>query len=230
MFSFRGGRKGTQFLLEPQLIRFRKPRNAPKPKFLDVFCGSYHTFALTEDEAVYTWGLNNYGQLGTKDSESRFQPERLPNCWIDDNETSDVKENRKDSTKTYEDLEISGGQHHTLVCNKGSVYVMGRKEYGRLGLGKDISEEPSTPRRIPELSKISGVCAGTICSFAVSKTGEAFSWGMGTNLQLGTGEEDDVWTPVRITGKKLENRKVIAASAGGQHTTLLVSLPQKSSK
>ncbi len=56
-----------------------------------------------------------------------------------------------------------------------------------------------------------------------TSTGEAFAWGMGTNHQLGTGEEDDSWTPVKITGKKIENCRILDASAGGQHTALLVS-------
>lgn len=52
--------------------------------------------------------------------------------------------------------------------------------------------------------------------------GRAFAWGMGTNHQLGTGEEEDVWSPVEMTGKQLENRLVLAVSSGGQHTALLV--------
>ncbi len=43
---------------------------------------------------------------------------------------------------------ISGSQHHTMVCNKGNVYVLGLKEYG---LVENILEEPCTPRRIPTL-------------------------------------------------------------------------------
>lgn len=52
-------------------------------------------------------------------------------------------------------------------------------------------------------------------------SGDVFSWGMGGNLQLGNGEEDDVFTPGKMAGKQLENRKVIALSVGGQHTVLL---------
>lgn len=51
---------------------------------------------------------------------------------------------------------------------------------------------------------------------------------MGTNLQLGTGEEDDEWSPVKMTGKQLENRIVLMASSGGQHTVLLVKDKQES--
>lgn len=58
--------------------------------------------------------------------------------------------------------------------------------------------------------------------------GSVYAWGMGTNLQLGTGEEDDEWSPVKMTGKQLENRIVLMASSGGQHTVLLVKDKQES--
>lgn len=65
--------------------------------------------------------------------------------------------------------------------------------------------------------------------FAVtSVAGRVFAWGMGTNYQLGTGEEDDVWSPVEMTGKQLENRTVLAVSSGGQHTVLLVKDKEQS--
>ena len=217
-FSSRGGRKGVQTLLDPQIVRFRRLKGVPKPKFCDVFCGTYHTFALTQDNRLYVWGLNNYGQLGLDDTESRYNPELLPADWIKD-------ENSPEPTK-YENLDISGGQHHTVVCQSGRVYTFGRKEYGRLGLGEN-SDEPQVPRNVPELRDVIRVATGSVCSFAVTKSGDIYSCGMGTNLQLGSGEEDDLWTFTKITGKKIENRDIIAASAGGQHSALLVSLPQE---
>lgn len=217
-FSSRGGRKGVQTLLDPQLVRFRKLKGIPKPKFLDVFCGTYHTFARAQNNRLYAWGLNNYGQLGVDDTESRYNPELLPADWIKD-------ENSPEPTKC-ENLDIAGGQHHTVVCQSGHVYTFGRKEYGRLGLGEN-SDEPCMPRSVPELSDIVRVATATVCSFAVTKSGDLYSCGMGTNLQLGTGEEEDLWRFTKIGGKKIENREVISASAGGQHTALLVSLPKE---
>lgn len=52
--------------------------------------------------------------------------------------------------------------------------------------------------------------------------GRAFAWGMGSNLQLATGDEEDVWSPVQMSGQQLENRSVLSVTAGGQHTVLLV--------
>ena len=40
-----------------------------------MFCGGYHTFAITEAGNVYATGLNNYGQLGLGDAESRNHAE-----------------------------------------------------------------------------------------------------------------------------------------------------------
>ena len=49
------------------------------------------------------------------------------------------------------------------------------------------------------VSKVEGeaaqVACGTAVSYAVTKQGVSYSWGMGTNGQLGTGEEDDLWDP-----------------------------------
>ena len=210
-FSSRGGRKGVGLLLEPDIVNVPRKRGKGIPKFTDVFCGSYHTFAYAkEDGCFYVWGLNNYGQLGTGDTVSRYQPHVIA-----------VQEWFGEEGDGLGDLQIAGGQHHSVLCHNGSVYVMGRKEYGRLGLGKE-GEEPHLPQKVPTLSNISSVAAGVACSYAVAQTGEAYSWGMGTNLQLGNGSEEDAWTPDRVRGKNLENWRVLAVSAGGQHTAMLV--------
>ena len=48
-----------------------------------------------------------------------------------------------------------------------------------------------------------------------------FSWGMGSNGQLGQTDEEDLWEPGTMLGKQLEQRKVMAVSGGGQHTVLI---------
>ena len=46
--------------------------------------------------------------------------------------------------------------------------------------------------------------------------------GMGSNLLLGSVNENDQWVPNKVTGKQLEGRKLIDASVSGQHSALLV--------
>lgn len=204
-FTNRGGRKGLERLLVPQCIRL-KVKGCGRVAFRDVFCGAYFTFAVSQEGHVYGFGLSNYHQLGTKTTSSCFEPKNLTSF--------------KNSTKSW--VAFSGGQHHTVCLDsEGNAYSLGRAEYGRLGLGEN-AEEKSEPTLIPGLPKIASVACGASVSYAVSQDGNVFSWGMGTNQQLGTGEEDDVWSPYKMTGKQLENKDVLSVSSGGQHTVLLV--------
>ncbi|XP_047214023.1 regulator of chromosome condensation [Girardinichthys multiradiatus] len=206
-FSNRGGRKGLERLLVPQMVKLKG-----KVHFTDAFCGAYFTFAVSEEGYVYGFGLSNYHQLGTKSTKMCFVPVKLT-CF-------------KNSTTAW--VDFSGGQHHTLCLDaEGQVYSLGRAEYGRLGLGQG-AEEKSEPAPVTGMEPAKGVSCGASVSYAVTRAGSVYAWGMGTNLQLGTGEEEDEWSPVKMTGKQLENREVLLASSGGQHTVLLVKDKQES--
>ena len=71
----------------------------------------------------------HYGQLCTVDSKNRYQPELLEGGLI-------------------------GGRGQGFLCGQwwsshcdGEVFTCRRKEYGRLGLGKD-TEEPNLPTQV----------------------------------------------------------------------------------
>ncbi|EGV98393.1 Regulator of chromosome condensation [Cricetulus griseus] len=161
---------------------------------------------------MYGFGLSNYHQLGTPDTASCFIPQNLTSF--------------KNSTKFC--VGFSTGQQHTIcVDSEGNAYSLARAEYGRLGLGEGV-EEKSIPTLISWLPVVSSVACGASVGCSVSKDGCVFAWGMGTNYQLGTGQDEDDWSPVEMTGKKLENRVVLTVSSGGQHTVLLVKDKEQS--
>lgn len=207
-FTSRGGRRGLQYILNPKQVRNKK-----KLKFKDIFCGSYSTFAVSQDGGVYAWGLNNYGQLGTGDLETLYAPTKVEAL------TSLNSDNDKC-------VSIASGQHHTIVLDSsGKVYAMGRAEYGRLGLGED-AKETTSPVLVAALewNPICKIACGEAVSLAVSSKGDLYSWGFGSCLQLGKGEDEDEYSPVKVEGKNLqsEHHEVLGVSAGGQHTALLV--------
>ena len=172
---------------------------------------------MTQSGNVYVWGLNNYGQLCTGHKENRYQPEQLDDNWIGGRGQGGVG--------VAKEFAIAGGSHHTVVCCRDDVLTCGRKEYGRLGLGEECNE-PIVPTQIEEgvkRVKVVTVEAGGSCSFLITAGGEVYSWGMGTNLQLGMSDEEDRWSPVRVTGKKIEGLRALAVSAGGQHTAILMT-------
>uniref|UniRef100_A0A672ZNV8 RCC1-like domain-containing protein n=1 Tax=Sphaeramia orbicularis TaxID=375764 RepID=A0A672ZNV8_9TELE len=206
-FAHSGGRQGLCRFLIPQMVKVKG-----KVHFTDAFCGAYFTFAVSKDGHVYGFGLANYHQLGTKSTKMCFTPVKLT-CF-------------KNSSTSW--VDFSGGQHHTVCLDaEGQVYSLGRADYGRLGLGEG-AEEKSEPSLVTGIEPASGVECGASVSFAITREGSVYAWGMGTNLQLGTGEEDDEWSPVKMTGKQLENRVVLMVSSGGQHTVLLVKDKQES--
>ncbi|KAA0188240.1 Regulator of chromosome condensation [Fasciolopsis buskii] len=129
--------------------------------------------------------------------------------------------------KEWKQFAIS--MHHTLALDKaGRVYAVGRPDYGRLGLGSAVATanlSVCTPTMVHG-SLADRICVwigvGEACSYAVDSSGIAYSWGMGSNRQLGHGEDDDSAEPLAILGKQLQDRRVSMVDAGGQHTVMLV--------
>lgn len=104
---------------------------------------------------IFAFGLNNYHQLGIKKkgAEALFRPQLTPFTNV---------------------RSIVGGQHHTLVLtNENKCFAIGRKDYGRLGLGVVEAEVIDTLTPIKALDKLSVVQleCGECCSFAVLKDG-----------------------------------------------------------
>ncbi|PAA77407.1 hypothetical protein BOX15_Mlig016926g1, partial [Macrostomum lignano] len=230
--SSRGGRAGLSALLTPREIRLDSRRRLAQ--FDDVWAGAYASFARVRGgvggvgDLVLAWGLNNFYQLGTGDLENRF----FPAVAIEFN------------GRRWQ--ELSSGQHHTVaVDSEGGVFACGRGEYGRLGRGRSFGEAASacllpvaTTAEAPEDAggesaaagegigqrRCIGVACATASSFCVAEDGAAFSWGMGSNKQLGHGPEDsDAHAPARVEGKQLDGLRVLAISGGGQHVVLLAA-------
>ncbi|KAK9791863.1 hypothetical protein WJX73_008713 [Symbiochloris irregularis] len=136
-----------------------------------VTCGASHTCAVTDDGSVITWGLNNSGQLGHSAAAAHSQD--LGEVLIPEAVT-----------------QASAGFYHTLcVAESGNVWSMGSNARGQLGLGKDLPGTVS-PRLIKALLgvKVAQVAAGSNHSLAVSESGEVFTWGQGSEGQLGHGQ------------------------------------------
>ncbi|XP_076264668.1 regulator of chromosome condensation 1 isoform X1 [Rhynchophorus ferrugineus] len=177
-----------------------------KLHFDNIWAGSYCSFAKVVDkDDVYVFGLNNYNQIGLSNTEPEYFPKKSPEF------------------SKYNWDHISSGQHHTVALSSdGKVYAIGRKEYGRLGLGKDCQDaQILTEVKVLSDKKIINIACGSSTSFAVTGDGQLHAWGMGTNGQLGMGDEDDYFEPTQVKGKQINDRKVVRASSGGQHTVIL---------
>lgn len=170
----------------------------PLPPCRDVWAGQYCCIASeSATGTVYVWGLNNYGQLGVFGGDLITTPTR-----------SDLL------SSAAEWRDIACGLHHTLLVSQtGSVYGLGRHDYGQLG---STATNGLTLIRGP--TRCTSVACGGLNSFAVDADNNAWAWGAQSS-QLGNGVEDgpNVTRPIKIG-----NRNVAAVSVGGQHTALLI--------
>jgi regulator of chromosome condensation len=86
---------------------------------VDIFCGNYHSFYINKSHQVFSFGMNNHGQLGLGHKDNRAVPTRI----------KDLDEYEGDYV-----VNIAGGEHHTIAHTKeGSVYCFGRNDEGQIG-------------------------------------------------------------------------------------------------
>uniref|UniRef100_A0A1A9W4J8 RCC1-like domain-containing protein n=1 Tax=Glossina brevipalpis TaxID=37001 RepID=A0A1A9W4J8_9MUSC len=194
------GRRGKTELLKPGQVIMKRAKLIEA-----IWATNYCTF-LKESQSgnIWAFGLNNYKQLAwPKDMSPVINPININVGHV---------------------LKIAGGQHHTMLLrDDGSVEVIGRKDYGRLGLGA-VKKDVVTLTPIEALAGkgIIDISCGEAQSFALTNDGKLYAWGMGSNHQLGTGSEEDALVPTLIESKQTEGKRIIKASSGGQHSIFLV--------
>lgn len=109
------------------------------------------------------------------------------------------------------------------MTNDHKCYAIGRKDYGRLGIGEvDNDAEALVPIEKLNNEKVVQLSCGESCSFAITEDGKVFAWGFGSNNQLGTGSDEDSLEPTLLTGQQVKDKQVIGVSSGGQHTLFVV--------
>jgi regulator of chromosome condensation len=62
---------------KPADIDAMKVEKFPARNAIDIFCGKYHNFYINNKHHVYSWGLNNWGQLGTGTRFNSSNPVRI---------------------------------------------------------------------------------------------------------------------------------------------------------
>lgn len=208
-FCQKGGRRGLGKILKAEMIFLNKKFKRVYGEVENIACGQFSSFLIMSSGAVLGFGLNNCFQIGFKDREIRYSPEIVPYKFED---------------KPVEVKQISSGMHHSVLLSKdGDVFTIGCGDYGRLGVGeKETLRESAVLRKVTIEKKIVSVASGSCCTYAVAEDGSAYAWGMGSNLQLTNGSEEDEWEPVQVTGKQIEGQKIVAISGGGQHAIIVI--------
>jgi alpha-tubulin suppressor-like RCC1 family protein len=148
--------------------------------------------------AVYTWGFNDWGQLGTDYTYNRnfpVQPLGLGSC-----------------------VEVASGLYHTLALDTNNrVYSWGRNTRGQLGLGT-TDERFLTPELVEDLLGVVSIAAGARHSLALRVDGSVWTWGSSSAGQIGDGEMVNRLAPTEVEGVS----DAIQVAGGAYHSLALL--------
>ncbi|MFA4987322.1 MAG: hypothetical protein WC712_12110 [Candidatus Brocadiia bacterium] len=172
------------------------------PTLLQIAAGRSFSAVLLTDGTVYTWGSNDYGQLGLGDLVQRLTP-TLVSGFAGKGITS-----------------ISAANYSLAAIGSGAlVYVTGRNTYGELGLGDNTDR--NTPELVAALSGqgITELGGGQMHFLAHGAGWIIFAWGLNGSSQLGVGDDLNRDVPTEITALPGKSRGTIGG--GDTHTVII---------
>lgn len=158
--------------------------------------GTEFTMTLKPDGTVWSWGHNNYGQLGNGSTADLWYPAPIPNL-------SGIQS-------------IAAGDRHALAVKAdGTVWAWGFNAYGQVGDGS--TTQRNAPVQVGSLSGVVAVAGGYLHSLALKSDGTVWAWGYNGNGEVGDGTTTSRLSPVQVSGLT----GVIAITAGSEYSAAL---------
>ncbi|KAF2203418.1 RCC1/BLIP-II [Delitschia confertaspora ATCC 74209] len=228
-------------------IDVKRPRlndTLVKEKVVRIATGGMHCVALTLDNRILTWGVNDNGALGR---DTTYEDVKMVD--IDENgdpkepdsdaesEESDSGLNPLESTPTAIDsawfpedtvfVDIAAGDSCSFaLTDEGYVYGWGcfRKNEGVLGFTKDI-KTARVPMWIEEVKKVKEIVCGTNHVLALDASNRVWAWGSGQQNQLARRMTErsmlESVVPTHVGFKdsvvKKASKKMVAIASGDYH-------------
>jgi len=151
-------------------------------KINHVACGNNITFAVTEDNIVYTWGGAGVGPSGLK---------------VEENDIPFHKPHKLENLDGEEIVKTTVGSKHVCALSEGGdCFIWGNGKFGELGLGSTTSHlEPILMNSFRKQDIIKDVVAGDKHTCALTVKGEVYSWGHGASGRLGIGITERIGVP-----------------------------------
>ena len=185
--SYSGGQWGNY------KVEFTGERVKPEPVagLVEIhLAGGYeHSLAVRTDGTLWSWGSNDYGQLGDGSRESRDYPAQVPGL---------------EGVAAVS----AGGRSSFAIQADGTLWAWGDNSRGQLGDGTTITRD--APVKVME--DVAAVSAGNDHTLALKTDGTLWAWGGNSFGQLGNGTTASSSRPVKIMDG------VTAISAGSTHS------------
>jgi len=134
---------------EKQLTPYRvKGFNGEKVK--TIACGSYHLMAITESGKLFSWGLNDYGQLGYNSTTSSSNIPKLIEIGI------------------FIKKIACGLKHSLLLSSDGVIHVFGSNDLNQLGISDSRTER--IPKQLIHSNKFRDIVSHPAYDISIALT------------------------------------------------------------
>jgi alpha-tubulin suppressor-like RCC1 family protein len=162
--------------------------------WLTVSAGNRFSLAIKTTGTLWSFGLNNFGQLGINNTFDQNLPVQVgtANNWV----------------------KIDAGNQHSLAIDSGGfIYAWGNNNFGQFGNGTNTNS--LVPIVVSSSNNWAEVSAGFDHSMALDTNGILFTFGNNTNGQLcdGTNTASNTMIPISFSGSGIVTQ-YIAISAG----------------
>ena len=169
-----------------------------------MVAGEYHSLYLDQSGILYSFGLNDYGQLGHGNNVNRSTPSIVSGSVI----------------------QVTAGSYHSLFIKEdGTLWAMGGNTLGQLGDGSNTQR--TSPAEVLDSNEsphggVVQVSAGGNHSLFLKQDGSAWAMGYNGYGQLGDGTNDNHSTPVQVLdSNNSPHGGVVQVSTGGNHSLFL---------
>jgi alpha-tubulin suppressor-like RCC1 family protein len=173
----------------------------PRGCWKKVSTGGYHTLAIAQDGTLWSWGDNDYMQLGNGVSGDKTNPTQISNIgnWAS----------------------VAAGEYYSLaIKTDGTLWAWGQNTFGQIG--NNTTTQQNIPVQIGTATNWKTISAGYSHSIATKTDGTLWAWGRNTYGQLGNNTTTQQNTPVQIgtdtnwSSVKLGRNHTLALKTSGQ--------------
>jgi alpha-tubulin suppressor-like RCC1 family protein len=165
-----------------------------------VSSGTNHTAAIKTDGTLWTWGRDNYGQLGNNTTANKSSPVQ----------TVAGGTNWK---------QVAGDATHTAaIKTDGTLWMWGYNLYGQLG-NNTITSKSSPVQTVAGGTNWKQISCGYHHTIAIKTDGTLWTWGYDNYGQLGNNTITSKSSPVQTVAGGTNWKQV----AGGGYHTIAIS-------
>ena len=165
----------------PMMITFRLDGERISPIIKEISAGEKHVLILTENGVVYSFGNNDWGQLGIKNRISQYSPVLIDTLII----PGKIKS-------------VKAGHTFSLVLTEnGFVYSFGSNNNGELGIGQNIPSKLK-PVLIRNINNVIQICVGQYNSMILDNNGLVYLFGRRDRRELDSSIEFNRNIPLYI--------------------------------